>query len=75
MLSVEDPKDPDNDLAKGSFNAPRIRQVGRQLTRDMSAAAAANSAAGALCMAPAAWLALLRLAPASSSSAPLGYHC
>lgn len=30
MLSVEDPKDPDNDLAKGSFNAPRIRQVNHQ---------------------------------------------
>lgn len=28
MLSVEDPNDPENDLAKGSYNAPRIRQVG-----------------------------------------------
>ncbi len=27
MLSVEDPNDPDNDLAKGSYNAPRVRQV------------------------------------------------
>lgn len=30
MLSVEDPNDPDNDLGKGSFNAPRIRQVAYQ---------------------------------------------
>ncbi len=27
MLAVEDPNDADNDLAKGSFNAPRIRQA------------------------------------------------
>ena len=61
MLSVEDPKDPDNDLAKGSFNAPRIRQVRRQLTRYTSAATGAGRAAAALCITPAEWFALMRL--------------
>ena len=28
MLAVEDPNDPTNDLAKGSYNALRVRQVG-----------------------------------------------
>ena len=27
MFAVEDPNEPDNDLAKGSYNVPRVRQV------------------------------------------------
>ena len=27
MLAVEDPNEPENDLAKGSYNIPRVRQA------------------------------------------------
>ena len=27
MLAVEDPNEPDNDLGKGSYNIPRVRQA------------------------------------------------
>lgn len=27
MLAVEDPKDPSNDLAKGSYNIQKVRQI------------------------------------------------
>ena len=27
MLAVEDPNDPDNDLARGSYNINRVRQA------------------------------------------------